>query len=331
MKLKVMSEVPEGFENTPSNQLYEILDGPCLFDLKGESDDYIFLSVLLHGNEPTGLKVVQKIIKKYKDKLPKSLMVLVGNVQAAKEKVRYLSTQQDFNRIWNGGDSLEEKWASEVLEYVFAKKPIWGLDLHNNTGKNPLYACINHLHDELFKLSGAFSDKVVYFETPEEALGVALSKEFPAITLECGHYSDLEGVEVTFNYIDRLMSLSSLDEIPYNPRFKLYEVEAVVRVRESLDIYVGDAAEENSVSFLSHLEELNFNVATKGSIIGRSLEQTSPVTIEGVTKACLHDDFLSYDNGELKLLRDVVPSMISLNPTIIRQDCLGYFMMEKKI
>jgi succinylglutamate desuccinylase len=331
MQFKVLKEVPSGFLNIPSDQLGLVLDGPCLIDLEQSGKPYIFLSAMLHGNEPTGLKVVQRLLNKYKEELPFSFLILIGNVDAAKHKVRYLADQMDFNRIWNGGDSPEEKWASQVLEYIYAKKPIWGLDMHNNTGKNPLYACINHLHDELFRLSGAFSDKVVYFETPEEALGVALSKEFPAITLECGHIGDIEGLERSFLYVDTLLQKKSLDELPYNPRFKLYEVEAVVKVRESLDIYVGNDVCENAVSFLPHLEELNFAVATKGSVIAHSLEKTSPVTIEGVNYTSLHDDYLKYENGELRLIKDVVPSMISLNPTIIRQDCLGYFMMEKRI
>lgn len=330
MEFKVLREFPEGLSTINPKRLKEIIPQPCLIDIPVADKPYIFLSIMLHGNEPTGLKVLQRLIKKYGKEFPKSILVLVGNVDAAQDGVRYLHNQVDFNRIWNGGSDKEELWASEVLNYVFDKKPIWGLDLHNNTGKNPLYACINHLHDELFKMAGAFSDKVVYFETPEEALGVALSRVFPAITLECGHFSDLEGVASTFQYVDRMLGIISLDEIPYNPRFKLFEVEAVIKVRESLDIYVGTNLEENAVSFLPHLEDLNFEMAKKGSVLGLSLEPTSPVTIEGVNHHSLHDEFLKYEKGELRLVRDVVPSMISLNPEIIRKDCLGYFMTEKQ-
>ncbi|MAF92990.1 MAG: hypothetical protein CL674_17110 [Bdellovibrionaceae bacterium] len=330
--MQVYNQLPENFVNTRAEDLHKILSGPSLFDLKNaEADAYVFLSVLLHGNEPTGLKVVQRLLKKYDHQLPFNVLLLVGNVQAAKDKVRYLSDQQDMNRIWNGGDSEMEKWASEVKDYVISKKPIWGLDLHNNTGKNPLYACVNHLHDELFLLAGAFSDKVVYFESPEEALSVSLSEHFPTVTLECGHFADLDGVERSFQYVENLLSKNEIKEIPYNPNFKLFEVEATVKVRPGLDIYIGDHSEEEAVCFLPHLENLNFEMAKEGSVLGRSREESSPLVIYGVEGEDLHDQYIEYIDGRLQLQADVVPSMISLDPVIIRQDCLGYFMKEKKI
>lgn len=329
--MQVYDQLPENFVNTRTEELYKILSGPSLFDLKiGEGDQYVFLSVLLHGNEPTGLKVVQKLLKKYNHQLPFNLLLLVGNVQAAKDKVRYLSNQQDMNRIWNGGDTQMEQWASAVKEYVVSKNPMWGLDLHNNTGKNPLYACVNHLHDELFLLAGAFSDKVVYFETPQEAMSVSLSDHFPTVTLECGHFADLDGVERTFLYLENLLSKNAITEIPYNPNFKLYEVEATVKVKSGLEIYIGDHSEDEAVCFLPHLENLNFEMAKEGSVLGRSREDESPLIVCGVEGENLHDQYIDYVEGRLQLQTDVVPSMISLDPIIIRQDCLGYFMKEKK-
>lgn len=60
----------------------------------------LFVSMLLHGNETTGLLAVQRLLDKYRDQpLPRALSVFVGNVEAARLGLRRLEGQPDYNRI----------------------------------------------------------------------------------------------------------------------------------------------------------------------------------------------------------------------------------------
>jgi len=38
------------------------------------------------------------------------------------------------------------------------------------------------------------------------------------------------------------------------------------------------------------------------------------------------DEFLTINEGRLELLKSVIPSMLTHNQSVMRQDCLGYFM-----
>ena len=71
-----------------------------------------------------------------------------GNVSAAKTGVRRLVGQADYNRIWPGTQLSacpETRMASDIVG-VMTQKPLFAsVDIHNNTGLNPHYSCINKL------------------------------------------------------------------------------------------------------------------------------------------------------------------------------------------
>ncbi|MFK8137624.1 MAG: M14 family metallopeptidase [Bdellovibrionales bacterium] len=332
MQFSVIYQLPERFVHCHMHQLVEILPGPSLIDIKGrDSSKTMFVSIILHGNEPTGLYAIQKFLKHFGGIPPVNLCLLVGNVFAAEHGVRMLHGQPDFNRIWNGDTSLEEQWASQVKKYVLEKNPFVVVDLHNNTGRNPHYACINQLDDSLYRLSGAFNNQVVYFETPKETLSIAFSEDVPAVTLECGLPHDLDGVDRAFNYLVQLAELGDLERLPQNKDFVLYEVQSKITVKNGFDIFVGDKTTDNAVSFLRDLDEFNFNFLSEGTVIGRALSEETPLKVVDAAGLDVHDLYLRYEFGKIIVNQDVVPSMISLDPRIISQDCLGYLMMEKEL
>ena len=63
-RLVQLDSLPEGLTETGPNELYKILPQPTLIHLSGSEDQPLFISVLLHGNEPTGFFAVQALLKK---------------------------------------------------------------------------------------------------------------------------------------------------------------------------------------------------------------------------------------------------------------------------
>ena len=329
--MQLFRSISDEVLRSSAQDLYQHLPEASLFDLQfhpGQS--YVFVSVLLHGNEPAGWQVIQKLFAKYQRHWPYNLLLFVGNLRAAHQQLRRLPEQPDWNRIWAGGDLPEQCWAQSVLSYVIDRQPLWGLDFHNNSGKNPFYACINQLHDELFRLAAAFSDIVVFFETPKGALGLVLSEFFPILTLECGQVGDLNGVRHAFRYVDSLLQISSLQQLPLSPSMQLYEVDASVKLTGSFPLTISRYPEAGGLCLYPDLEEFNFRRLTAGTEIGRSDLCVTPLRVEGVNGEDLSAHFLQQNpTGEIQFIRDLVPSMISLQPQIIRQDCLCYLMAEK--
>ena len=100
------NEIPDGLLDVESAGLFDLLGGPALIHLEGKRKDSLFVSVMLHGNETTGLLVIQQILRHYQDaELPRSLSIFIGNVTAAEQGLRALPGQPDFNRIWGYGDT----------------------------------------------------------------------------------------------------------------------------------------------------------------------------------------------------------------------------------
>jgi len=148
--LTVLDHLPEALLNCEASELHKHLQGPTLIHLQGRDKSPLFLSVLLHGNEDTGWCAVRRLLNKYQGKkLPRDLSIYIGNVEAARFNARYLDQQPDYNRIWrvNKSDQLkpEHKMMQQVTNIMRQRKPFASIDIHNNTGINPHYACVNRL------------------------------------------------------------------------------------------------------------------------------------------------------------------------------------------
>ena len=86
--LKVLDHLPPGLADCPAEGLEEVLGGPTLLHLPGERPDPLFLSVLLHGNEIAGWEAVRGILRDFSEaRLPRSLSVLIGNVQGSPSRL----------------------------------------------------------------------------------------------------------------------------------------------------------------------------------------------------------------------------------------------------
>ena len=64
--------------------------------------------------------------------------------------------------------------------------PYANIDIHNNTGNNPHYACITSLNDRYLHLARLFSRTIVHFKKPVGVQAAALAAICPAVTIECG-------------------------------------------------------------------------------------------------------------------------------------------------
>ena len=141
-----------------------------LFDLPGRQARPLFVSVLLHGNEDTGWRAIQEVLRRHRAVLlPRRLMLFTGNIEAARAKVRTLPEQSDYNRCWPGADqpvTPEAELMRRVVAFARRAAPFASIDIHNNTGNNPHYACVNRLDDLFLHLARLFGRTVVYFTKP---------------------------------------------------------------------------------------------------------------------------------------------------------------------
>jgi len=329
-ELEIYDHLPEGFLDANAQELYQILSGPSLIHLQGENDQPVFVSILQHGNEDVGLRAVQMLLKRYQDKLPRSISIFVGNVAAARYGARRLDGQPDYNRVWPGAedfiDSAEYKVMQEVTMIMRDKRPFVSIDLHNNTGLNPHYACINVLDDRFFYLASLFSRTVVYFLRPVGVQSLAFAEICPSVTVECGRTGDQRGIEHAAEYLDACLHLAGFPEHSM-PRqdIDLYHTVAITKVPENISFGFGSA--KTDICFIDDLDHYNFREVFPGMTIAhtsRDLDDFFQVIDEAGVDVT--EDYFVLEDNEIRFKQNVMPSMLTLDEKVIRQDCLCYLM-----
>ncbi|MCC5810911.1 MAG: succinylglutamate desuccinylase/aspartoacylase family protein [Ectothiorhodospiraceae bacterium] len=320
--------VPSGFLQAKPTDLAAVLGGPSLIRLAGKRHPALFVSIMLHGNEPVGLEAVQAVLRRHSGHaLPRELIVFVGNVHAAAAGVRRLDGQPDFNRIWPGTETVgtpEADMAARVTTEMREQGLFASLDIHNNTGLNPHYACINRLDAPYKSLASLFSRTVVYFTRPLGVQSLAFAPFCPAVTVECGRAGDGRGSEHAAEFLDALLHLQALPKRPAAEPLGLFHTVARVRVPETQAFAFGEHAE--GIAFFDDLDHMNFRELAAGTALARYHGDGIPLLVEDESGRDVADRYFRLDQGELVTACRFMPSMLTLDERVIRQDCLCYVM-----
>ena len=334
--LTVLDAIPPGLLDADATDLHRLLAGPTLIHLAGRRQRPLFISLLLHGNETTGLVALQGLLIGLQgQELPRSLSIFIGNVQAARYGLRRLDGQTDFNRIWRGGPDPEHDIARQVLEQMQAREVFACIDVHNNTGLNPHYACVNRLDAEFLQLARLFSRTVVYFIRPNTVLSMAFAALCPAVTVECGQPGQPHGTEHVREFLNAALHLSELpDQPPGSADLDLFHTVATVTIPETVSFGFANQQDQQrdpqttvDLCLAAGLDHLNFRELPPGTRIATVL-QAEHARIQAWDEHGREQTsrFFETHDGELRTTRAVMPSMFTLDERVIRQDCLGYLM-----
>ena len=324
-----LTALPDGFLELTAAQLHTLLPNPSLIHLTGRRQPAILVSILLHGNEDVGLQAIQNILRQYQfAELPRALTLFCGNVQAARQGLRRLPDQPDFNRIWPGSEQPacpETSMAEAIVASLRERGLFASIDLHNNTGLNPHYGCINRLEPEYLHLARLFSRTVVYFQRPLGVQSMALAELCPAVTLECGKAGSAEGVAHATALLDAVLNLSHFpSQAPAACDVDLFHTVGIVKIPDQLSFsFVADGS---SLCFDPTLDHLNFCELPAGTSLAQAADPKALPVVIGEHGEDLSAHYFEIVNGELRLRRAVMPSMLTLDVKVIRQDCLCYLM-----
>lgn len=328
--LSTLDHLPEQFFTTPCHEFHKIFSGPVLIYLQGKIKKPLFISTLLHGNETTGVAAVKEILKE-SPQLPRSLILLFGNIKAARHGMRHLDNQPDYNRIWQEGPLPENKMALEVYEKVTAANPIACVDIHNNTGRNPFYSCFNRIEGSHLLLANLFSQTIVFFREPTNTLTVKMSEAMPSTVIECGKSDHPESRSFALSGLRQLLKCDRLDDLKVDSELRhYYEVIGKMSIAENVDFSFDE--EPSDLNFDKNFDCNNFRSLIKGDHFANFTKNgengLTVINLEG--QDCTSQFFDYTESGELKVVNNFTPSMLTLQKKIIRQDCFGYLMLKRK-
>lgn len=330
MELLEFNQAPSGFYDCLPTQLTSIFSGPSLIHLEGIQNPPLLISTLLHGNETSGIRAVQKLLGRYNKNgqvIPRSICLFIGNPQAAQVGLRILPGSVDYNRIWAGGNGPENQMADQLFALVKKKGVRSSVDIHNNTGQNPFYSCVNTLSDAVLSLANLFSPTIVYATKPQEVFTVRFSQLGPAVTLECGMSSDSGSVDYIEDFLERCLRMEdSPPQVPDDRNVSVYHTIGRLLVPENADISFEPGCKKVDFCFASDIDTLNFRHLYPHRSLGvrnNSGLKLQVINNDGVDVA---DTFIYYHHNRILLAKEVFPAMLTLDKRVIFQDCLGYFM-----
>ncbi len=244
-----------------------------------------------------------------------------------------MNGQPDYNRVWPGADPAsalastpEYVMMAQVVEEMRVRQVFASIDIHNNTGLNPHYGCVNALQPEFLHLATLFSHTVVYFLRPRGVQSAAFAKICPSTTVECGKPGDAAAVAHADGFVDAALHLDHFPSKSIATQdINLFHTVAVVKIPDTTTFHVGDGHADLQLD--AAIGHMNFREIEAGTGFGRVAPGTSmPLVARDEQGKDVTSQYFEVCDGELRITRRTMPSMLTLDEQIIRQDCLCYLM-----
>lgn len=127
-------------------------------------------------------------------------------------------------------------------------------------------------------------------------------------------------------FIDACLHLSEIPDHPVAPHdVDLFHTVAIVRVPRAYSFGFGEKAVD--ICFIEGLDHLNFRELPAGTTMAH-VDGVEGLPLEASDEQGreVAECFFRIDGNALRTTRTVMPSMLTLDERVIRQDCLGYLM-----
>jgi len=337
-RLNIVNELPDAFLDISYRDIKKVFDQPAIVHLKGAKKPALFVSILLHGNEFSGLEIMQDILMKYKSsngyKLPRDLWLFVGNVDAAALGLRAIEGQVDFNRAWPGTPDPQTdtaKLIKKVFDAITQDALFAAIDLHNNTGQNPHYGCITDVTEENKYLCTFFNHIGMVIKSPKGVSTMAFDEVCPAITLECSTPGNRPAEEKAFALIDDLMHM---DHFPTKSLarhdLQLVKNSATVKINQDVSFCFEDddnTTSDTDLTIVKNFDHHNFTMLEKDEVFAHTKVE-KPFIVTSPEGEDVTSEIIQNNNGSLSLRSAMMPAMITMDKTIVLQDCLCYLLED---
>jgi succinylglutamate desuccinylase len=333
-QITVYEGIPNAIQQKNEIELLEWLTKPTFFFIDNKQTRTLLISGLIHGNEPTGFRAIiieLKRLSETKTNHPFNLLFFIANLKAAQGKnpysSRYTEAQTDFNRIWK--EDSTELFVQEAKDYISSFNLIGHVDLHNNSGANPVYTVITQLREDILELANYLCDKHFYIDLEFGAFIEYTAKKIPSITVECGKRltpeADKAGNEIiqkTYSYFTKKIK----NEPVIVKKGKIYCDPITVKIRkETLFSTDGSRA---PFMVRKDIETLNFTKIKAGTELGRVKNNEQPLQIEKKGKD-ITNEWIDVRDNLVMIKKEAVILMATSDAPNITKDCLLYLGRER--
>ena len=333
MTALALRAAPRGGDAPSSAEaLLDWLGGPALLTLAGNDGSRTRgVATLLHGNEPSGTRALVEYLRSAE--VPATnVVVLVGAVAAAQAAPgfahRALPGARDLNRCFRSPwDGAEGALAHEALRLLREARCEALVDLHNNTGHNPVYGVGTVADAARLNLTALFGERYVVTDLRLGSLIEATSDDFPTLTIECGRAGDRAADAAALAGLRRYLALERLETRRVLARRMTVLADPIrVCARPGVRLAFGHSAAPDADLTLAHdIDHHNFRPVLPGAPVGWLAPTAGwPLEARGADGVDVSEDLFVAERSRLLTRRGLVPIMMTLDPVVALADCLFY-------
>lgn len=328
---RIFREAPPEASRLDLEGFLEWLGQPAIFHLKGaDSSRCRVLSGGLHGNEPSGFYAIHELLKA-PPVLPVDAVLVLGNVPAALHEVpfthRFVPGTPDMNRVW-GPDAVGpmHDLAMRIREYLDPLPCEAFVDLHNNTGRNPIYGVLIADDPNRVALGRAWTHRFVLYGG--QSMGTFLEvyePRAPGVVIECGQAGNAAADHRALAGACRFLESDDPFAAKWASNLELHRYRSIARIHVSEDLQLAfdDSRTVADLTISPSIDRYNFQVMEAGSHLA-FCNENGYLTVIGNEGADVTDDYLETRDGVIFLKRSIVPVMMTTDGVVAKSDCLLY-------
>jgi hypothetical protein len=316
------------------------LPGPVAIAASGrDSSRTRVVSGMLHGNEPSGLRAIFGALRSG-ELFATDTLFFVGAVDAARAAPRHshrmLPGRRDLNRcfrppFWD----VDGRIAEALLGLIRERSPEAVLDLHNNSGHNPVYGVGIGIDPGRLGLASLFAARYVASRLSLGSLHEAFGKGVPAVTIECGRAGDPHADGAALSGLMRFLRAGELPRLDENEAttggMHILRDPVRVRVRAGVSLAYGERSLSPPVDLTMDVDadRHNFQRLPAGTRLAW-LREGAPWPFEALDAAGidLAHDLFERQGYAIVTRRPIMPIMMTTNVVIAHADCLFYVVEE---
>lgn len=303
------------------------LPGPCVIHMPGKHRGCRLVTTLLHGNEPSGLEAVHRLLSEnfvpYVD-----TKIIIASVYAAREEPafthRALPNGQDLNRCFRPPyHGVEGKLAKQIIDYIVSVQPEAVVDLHNTSGSGPAFSVSARQCPEHIALASHFSRWFIHTTIQLGSL-MEVPLPCPVITVEAGGALDDDAARHAYSGLRSFLQHKDIYQQQQDVE-RLLEPKRLEIHRNTSLAYADRPVFGANITLRQDIEQHNFGVTPPGTVLGWvDHDKLEHFRIGGGNTPI--NRYFDAQSNELVVVRPMRFFMITTRVDIAKSDCLLYFV-----
>ncbi|MEX0617638.1 MAG: succinylglutamate desuccinylase [Pseudohongiellaceae bacterium] len=288
------------------------------------------LITLLHGNEPSGLKALHRLIREGFKPAVTAYCYLIA-VEAARLNPLFTHRQvpgkRDYNRCFRPPFDIDDQGlvCRQLLKDIVDLQPEAVVDMHNTSGKGPDFAVTVTDDDRHRAIATLFSRRLIVTDLRLGAIMESTNARVPVVTIECGGAGDTASDRVAYRGIREYFNTRELVAGEQKDREVFHHPFRVEMLRPGLVTYADAYVPGSDITLDVNVERYNFGKVT----IDTPLGWAGPDLMEKLGAFDSHRrnhirDLYQVRNGRLYPTSDQKLFMVTSDPRIAQSDCLWY-------